>query len=147
MDFYQIAKRETKSGGVEVYRDFLVGRSKDLMIRSRSVYAVWDEAKGLWSTDDYDVQRLVDEELKAYADSLNGVATVKYLRSGNSQGWTKFQALIKNLGDNYHILDENLTFADQEVKRSNYVSKRLPYSLDPNCDCSAWNEMMSVLYK
>jgi hypothetical protein len=147
MDFYQIATRETKSGGVEIFPDFLVGRSKDLMIRSRSVYAVWDEAKGLWSTDDYDVQRLVDEELRAYAETLNGPSTVKYLRSGNSQGWTKFQAHIKNLGDNYHTLDENLTFADQVVKRSDYVSKRLPYSLEPNGDCSAWNEMMNVLYK
>jgi hypothetical protein len=147
MDFYQIATRETKNGGLEIFPDFLVGRSKDLMIRSRSVYAIWDEARGLWSTDEYDVQRLVDEEMKAYADTLNGPTTVKYLRSGNSQGWTKFQAHIKNLGDNFHTLDENLTFANQEVKRSDYVSKRLPYSLEPNGDFSAWDEMMNVLYK
>lgn len=145
MDFFQIATRETKTG-VEIFPDFIVGRSKDLMIRSRSVYAVWDEARGLWSTDEYDVQRLVDEELRAYAEKLNSPTTVKYLRSGNSQGWTKFQAHVKNLSDNYHQLDENLTFANQEVKRSDYVSKRLPYSLEPG-DYSAWDEMMSVLYK
>ena len=145
MDFFQIATRETKNG-VEIFPDFIVGRSKDLMIRSRSVYAVWDEAQGLWSTDEYDVQRLVDEELRAYADKLNGPTTVKYLRSGNSQGWTKFMAHVKNLSDNYHQLDENLTFANQVVKRSDYVSKRLPYSLEPG-DYSAWDEMMSVLYK
>jgi energy-coupling factor transporter ATP-binding protein EcfA2 len=147
MDFFQIATREAKSGNVEIFPDFIVGRSKDLMIRSRSVYAVWDEARGLWSTDEYDVQRLVDEELRAYAETLNGPVTVKYLRSGNSQGWTKFMAHVKNLGDNYHQLDENLTFANQEVKRSDYVSKRLPYSLEPGGDYSAWDEMMNVLYK
>ena len=147
MDFFQIATKETRNGGIEIFPDFIVGRSKDLMIRSRSVYAIWDEAKGLWSTDEYDVQRLVDEELAAFAATLNGPTTVKYLRSGNSQGWTKFQAHIKNLGDNYHTLDENLTFANQEVKRSDYVSKRLPYSLEPGGDYSAWDEMMSVLYK
>jgi DNA polymerase III delta prime subunit len=145
MDFYQIATRETKNG-FEIFPDFIVGRSKDLMIRSRSVYAVWDEARGLWSTDEYDVQRLVDEEMRAYAATLNGSTTVKLLRSGNSQGWTKFQAHVKNLSDNYHQLDESLTFANQEVRRSDYVSKRLPYSLEPG-DYSAWDELMSVLYK
>lgn len=147
MDFFSIATRENKNGTVDIFPDFIVGRSKDLMIRSRSVYAVWDEAKGLWSQDEYDVQRLVDAELKAYADTLNGPVSVKYLRSGNSQAWTKFIAHVKNLSDNYHTLDENLTFANQEVKRSDYVSKRLPYSLEPGGDYSAWDEMMSVLYK
>jgi hypothetical protein len=51
MDFYQIAVKETKAG-LEVYPDFLVGRFKDLMVRSGSVYAIWDEARGLWSTDE-----------------------------------------------------------------------------------------------
>lgn len=147
MDFFTIATRENKDGSVEIFPDFIVGRSKDLMIRSRSVYAIWDEEQGLWSTDEYDVQRLVDKELKEYADKLNGIAKVKYLRSGNSQGWTKFQAHVKNLGDNYRPLDETLTFADQTVKRSDYVSKRLPYALVPDGDYSAWDEMMSVLYK
>ena len=147
MDFFNILTREAKSGAIEIFPDFIVGRTKDLMIRGRSVYAVWDEKAGLWSTDDYDVQRLVDEELAAYSETLNGITNVKYLRSGNSQGWTKFMAHIKNLGDNFHQLDENLTFADTKVKRSDYVSKRLPYALDPEGDYSAWDELMSVLYK
>ena len=42
MDFYRIQERETKSGGIEVYPDFVVARSKDLMVRARSFYAIWD---------------------------------------------------------------------------------------------------------
>ena len=64
MDFYQIGMREIergpRKGEFELYPDFTVGRSKDLMVRGRSFYAIWDEEKGLWSTDEYDVQRLVD---------------------------------------------------------------------------------------
>jgi uncharacterized protein DUF5906 len=146
MDFYQIAVRETKNG-LEIFPDFLVGRFKDLMVRSSSVYAIWDEARGLWSTDEYDVQRLVDDDLRAYAEKHGGaVSTVKYLRNGSNKVWAGFKQHVKNLSDNYHQLDENLTFANQEVKRTDYVSRRLPYSLDPDGDHSAWDELVGTLY-
>lgn len=146
MDFYQISIRETKAG-LEVFPDFLVGRFKDLMIRGSSVYAIWDEARGLWSTDEYDVQRLVDEELRAYAEKHGGaVGSVKYLRNGSNKIWAGFKQHVRNLSDNYHQLDENLTFANQEVKRTDYVSRRLPYSLDPDGDHGSWDELVGTLY-
>src|SRR5690606_30707022 len=42
-------------------------------------------------------------------------------------------------------LDENLTFANTEVKKSDHVSRRLPYSLEPG-DIGAYDELLSVLY-
>jgi hypothetical protein len=84
MDFYDIQVKELRSGQLEVYPDFLVKKSKDLMVRGRSFYAVWDEEAGLWSTNEYDVQRLVDEDLRRYVEK-NGLthASVKYLQSYN----------------------------------------------------------------
>ena len=70
MDFVKIMERSIKGGGVEIYPSFIVGRSKDLMTRGKAFSAIWDEAKGLWSTDEYDVQRLVDEELWRYRDNI-----------------------------------------------------------------------------
>ena len=68
MDFYKIKEEEKEHRGkpntISLYPDFKVCRSKDLMVRGRDFYAVWDEKANLWSTDEYDVQRLVDEELK-----------------------------------------------------------------------------------
>src|SRR5680860_1125410 len=121
MDFYQICTKDTKGGGQDLYPDFTVGRSKDLMVRGRSFYAIWDEERSLWSTDEYDVQRLVDEDLHRYAEEAK-VATgvtynVKYLRSFGSHGWTQFRKFIQNISDNSHQLDESLTFADQETKK------------------------------
>lgn len=144
MDFYTIASRETKGGNVEVFPDFLVGRFNDIMIRGHSVYAIWDEARGLWSTDEYEVQRLVDEDLHRYAEK-NGGAKVKYLRHGSNRLWAGFQQHVNNLPDSYHQLDENLTFANQEVKKSDYVSRRLPYSLEPGSH-EAWDELVGTLY-
>ena len=80
MDFFQVSTRELRGGSLEVYPDFIVGRTKDLMVRGRSFYAVWDEEPGMWSTDEYDVQRLVDYELRQYAET-HGIKHVKYMRS------------------------------------------------------------------
>lgn len=147
MDFVQISTRETK-GGVEVYPDFIVGRSNDLMVRSRSFYAIWAEERGLWSTDEYDVQKLVDAALHSYAEKLkeSGTAcTVKYLRSFNNNGWSQFRKFMGNISDNSHQLDESLTFANQKTKKGDYVSRSLPYTLSPG-PCRAWDELIGTLY-
>lgn len=149
MDFYQISIAETKTGPAKIYPDWTVGRSKDLMVRGRSFYAIWDEAKGLWSTDEYDVQRLVDEDLHKYAAdeyAKNGISyQVKNLKSFNTQIWSSFRKYMQNISDNSHQLDEKLIFANTEVKKSDYASRRLPYSLEEGT-IDAWDELVGVLY-
>lgn len=149
MDFFTIGMRDGRKGEKpEVYPDFTVGRSKDLMVRGRSFYAIWDEEAGLWSTDEYDVQRLVDQALDEYAEEqkANGIdCNVKHLRSFGSNGWTMFRKYVQNISDNAHQLDESLTFANTETKKTDYVSRRLPYPLAPG-DISAWDELISTLY-
>lgn len=148
MDFFQISLVEKRGGIVEVRPDFIVGRSKDLMVRGQSFYAIWDEAKGLWSTDEYAVTSLVDEELYRHAEKLKaeGVqAVVKPLSSNNNGGWNSFKKFCKNLSDNYHQLDLKLSFANSEIKKSDYVSKRLPYSLALG-KYEAWDEIVGTLY-
>jgi len=144
MDFFQVNTRETRGGTLEAFPDFIVGRSKDLMVRGRGFYAIWDEELGLWSTDEYDVQRLVDYELARYAEE-NGIQQVKYMRSFGSNGWNQFRKFVNNVSDNAHQLDESLTFANSTVKKADYVSRRLPYQLAPG-DYSAWDELVGTLY-
>jgi energy-coupling factor transporter ATP-binding protein EcfA2 len=148
MDFYKISMKDGK-GVKELYPDFTVGRSKDLMVRAKSFYAVWDEERGLWSTDEYDVQRLVDDSLREYAetakDTMNTELSVKYLSSFGNSGWKEFRKFMQNVSDNSHQLDEKLTFANVKTKKSNYVSRSLPYSLAPG-DYSAWDELVGTLY-
>src|SRR3954447_4327833 len=107
MDWYQIRSRETPgkgSKGMELYPDFIVGRSQDLMVQGRTFYAIWDAEKGLWSRDEYDVQRLVDEDLQAEADKLfkeTGLSyNVRYMRSFQSQSWSQFRKFLANISDN-----------------------------------------------
>ena len=148
MDFYQILSRETKTG-IEIYPDFTIGRSSDLMIQGRTFYAIWDEERGLWSRDEYDVQRLVDEDLNRHALEMKkktGVMPqVKYLRSFGSSSWVQFKKFIAHVSDNSHPLDAKLTFQNSDVKKSDYVSRRLPYPLEAG-DTSAWDELLGSLY-
>ena len=150
MDFYQISWTEPKTGPPKLFPDWVVGRSKDLMVRGRSFYAIWDEKKSLWSTDEYDVQRLVDEELQEYARKVQQerggeLPIAMNLRSFNTKIWSTFRAYMQNISDNSHPLDENLTFANTVTKKSDYASRKLPYPLEEGTT-SAWDELMAVLY-
>jgi energy-coupling factor transporter ATP-binding protein EcfA2 len=149
VDFYNIVVKEKKDGALQIRPDFKVGRSKDLMTRGGAFYAIWDEEKGLWSTDIYDVQRLVDADLYKYQEEMlnrDGVSpTVATLESNSTKLWDEFQRFVRNSGNNSHNLDEVLTFANTEVKKTDYVSKRLPYSLHPG-KTDAWDQIVGTLY-
>mgnify|MGYP000488170686 FL=1 len=149
MDFYQISIKDRKDGPPVLYPDWTVGRSKDLMVRGQSFYAIWDEAKGLWSTDEYDVQRLVDEDLHRHAAEMQAKKGITYsvlnLKSFDTKVWTTFRSYMRHISDNSHPLDERIVFANTEVKKTDYASKRLSYSLEEGT-CDAWNELLDVLY-
>ena len=150
MDFYQILSKETKDkSGLELYPDFIVGRSQDLMVQGRTFYAIWDEEKGLWSRDEYDVQRLVDEHLNAEADRLRRETgmnyTVRSMRSFRSNAWSQFRKFLANISDNSHRLDSKILFANSEIKKTDYASKYLSYPLESG-DISAWDELVGTLY-
>lgn len=148
MDFFQICTKEARGGVTEVYPDFTVGRSQDLMVRGQSFYAIWDEEKGLWSTDEYDVTRLVDEAVKQFSDDLakDGIScNAKLLRSYGTNGWNQFRKFMKNVSDNSHQLDAKVAFSNTDIKKIDYVTRRLPYALEVGPH-PAYDELMGTLY-
>jgi energy-coupling factor transporter ATP-binding protein EcfA2 len=134
---------------MELYPDFIVGRSQDLMVQGRTFYAIWDEEKGLWSRDEYDVQRLVDEDLEAEADRLRqetGINyKIKYMRSFQSNTWALFRKFLANISDNSRPLDSKILFSNSEIKKTDFASKHLNYALEEG-DISAWDELVGTLY-
>ena len=146
MDFYTISERSVRKGEIEVYPDFKNRTVEDLLVRGMDFYAVWDEDKGLWSTDILDVQRKVDKELWEHVEEVKknrggyqGFVTVKTMESDSSGTWKRFRQYLKQYPDTKVRLDEKLTFANSEVKKKDYVSKRLPYALEEG-DYSAWDK-------
>ena len=149
MDFYRINRRQTKNG-LEVAPEFLAIKSKDLMVRGSKFYAVWNADTGLWSTDEYDVHRLIDRDIVAYVhdyEESSGakVDVVKMMRHYDSGMATKWKSYLRDISDNYHTLDDRIVFANNKTSKEDYVSKKLPYPLEPG-DCSAWDELVGTLY-
>ena len=151
MDFFQICTepvRGSKKDEMKVYPDFTVGRSKDLMVRGQSFYALWDEERGLWTTDEYDVTRLVDEAITKYAEKLTADGVLckpKLLSSYGTNGWNQFRKFMKNVSDNSHQLDAKVVFSNTEVKKNDYATRRLPYPLIEGVH-PAYDELMQTLY-
>jgi phage/plasmid-associated DNA primase len=142
VDFYQLRTKRTKEG-LLVYPDFVVQNSKDLLVKGRAFYAVWDENRGLWSRDEMDVARMVDEDLFRKADEIDGVPML--MSSYESKSWTSYKNYISSLDDSEVDLDLTLTFADDLPDRKKYTSRRLPYSLVEG-PCPAWEELVGTLY-
>lgn len=150
LDFLMISTRSTNRGGIEIYPKFKIQKSQDLMIRGNDFYAIWDEERGLWSTDEQDVVRLVDRELDKYAqenrqrfDSGVRVLHMWDAETGMIDRWHKY--CQKQLRPDFHMLDEKLIFSNTETNKKDYASKRLNYPLEPG-DISAYDKLMSTLY-
>lgn len=150
LDFFTVATRSKKPGYIEIYPKFQVKPTEDLMIRGGDFYAVWVEDRGLWSTDEYDVVRLVDRELTKYAEEhkneLDGNVKISYMwdaESGMIDAWHKF--CQKQIRDTYHQLDEKLVFANDGTNKTDYASKRLSYPLEAGA-YPAYEQIISTLY-
>lgn len=150
LDFLRIACRNTKNGP-EVSPKFVIGKPKDLMVRGGDFYAIWDEERKMWSTDEHDVIRLIDRELNRYVEEhqdridINSV-NVKYMwdsDTGSIDRWHKY--CQKQTRDSYAMLDETLIFSNTEMTREKYASKRLNYPLEPG-SITAFDKLIGTLY-
>ncbi len=147
MDFFRVGVRETRVG-TEVYPEFVVGHSQDLMIRGGAFYAIWDEGNQRWTRDELDAGRLIDKELHARAEELRASGTsvrVLALGSYNSRAWVMFRNYCSSLPDMYHKLDSSIIFANTKVRKEDYSSRRLSYNLEPG-PCPAYDKLMSFLF-
>lgn len=151
VDFLMISTRSPKRGIVEIYPKFIIKRSSDLMIRGGDFYAIWIEERGLWSTDEQDALRIIDQEVDKYAEEnkqrfVEDQVKIQHMwdaDSGRIDSWHKY--CQKQMRDNYHVLDERLIFANTETKKKDYASKKLSYPLVEG-ETPAWDRLMEVLY-
>mgnify|MGYP002522056158 CR=1 FL=1 len=149
-DYADVVVKKRRDG-YDVYPDFRVsGDVEDLMVRGGAFYAVWDEAIGMWSRDEYDATRIVDNELRSAADKVRSEhpddnVAVKTMASFSTQKTSEWKRYLKASPDRFHELDMKVTFASQEVSKSDYVSKRLAYDLYSG-PCPGYERIMSTIY-
>lgn len=150
MDFYQIQMTSTRKGEWIIRPIFQMKRSKDMMVRANSFYAIWNDEKKIWSTDEFTLIDLIDQDLENFArrerEHIVAPIIVEGLRNANSKTWTDYNTFLKNMPDTNIQLDNVVTFQNTETVRTDYVSKRLPYSLS-DAPCPAYHEIMTTLYE
>ena len=89
LDFVKVRElSKSRTSSVDIYPEFLVKPSKDLMIRGKQFYAVWDEERGLWSKDESDVQRLIDDMIY--------IMRKEYFRRAKEAGYQKYTELAQH---------------------------------------------------
>ena len=150
-DYVTAVVKKTRDG-YRIFPDFKVsGDVKDLMIRGGAFYAVWDPARGMWSRNEYDAHKTTNDilwdaykelRIKKGEDALIDLCTMDKFSTNSVIEWKRY---LKASPDRYHELDMRVTFASDEVKKEDYVSKRLPYDLS-NAPCPAYEKIMSTLY-
>ena len=150
MDFmtpsWRITKRDMPP---EIYAKFRTKTSKDLMTRGGDFYAIWNERKGLWSTNQDDVIDLIDAELYAYKDAHPEMsnARVLTLEDADTKQIDRWRHYVKDqlADDSFVPLDEKIIFQNSPVRREDYASKRAKYALAEG-DISAYDELIGTLY-
>lgn len=128
--------------------DFIIGDIKDLMIKGKSFYAFWDDDVGLWSTSELRLGKVVDDiTLKEAEDKFKGTGYVyESMGLASSNVKANFNNYCKNLmPDCYHMLNQRVVFSNQETKREDYASFKLPYALAKGTT-DAWDTLLERLY-
>ena len=150
MDFMTPVLMHPNRGKSYIYPVFNVMACEDIMIRGHDFYAVWDHTRDIWSTDQDTVVRLVDDEMRAYYESLpederKGVG-IKYMRDSTSGSIDAFHKYVRlQARDNYISLNSRLVFANEKAARDLYSTKRLPYSITEQ-ETPGYDKLMSTLY-
>lgn len=149
MDFVQIATRVDRNGVTIVEPKFIVNRrSSDLMTRGKAFYCVWNEETNEWTTDETIVADLIDKQIQEVykkETEKGNPALMLSMRDFSTRKWIEWQTYYKSLPDKYFKLNNKILFADQKMKRSDYATKTLPYSLSDGT-ISNYDHLISTLY-
>ena len=136
---------------ITVVPDFRVSRHKDLIIKGKDFYAFYDESTQLWNRTKEDVVHIIDSAVRDKVESYPQDASVnvvgKYMDKYEPNGpWERFIKYCRTLDDNYEQLDTRIAFAHEDLKKTDYCSRRLKYDLDSKNGCPCYEEIASTLY-
>lgn len=155
-DFLEIRAEPGKKGVIEIFPDFKLIRSKDLMIRGGDFYAIWLESQQRWSTDEQDVLEEIDKELDKYAEEHKSEIEskfedfrrirVKHIGVSSTRLINSWHTYIKkDMRDRFVPLDEKIIFKSDAIRKEDYSTKRVGYDLT-DTPTPSYDKLMSVLY-
>lgn len=148
MDFYTIETSPIRGqmGMMEAVPWFRNTNSRDIMLRDGDFVAIWNPKTGLWSKNEFDVVNLVDDDVRKYVENAQIQNIIpRFCESERDGVWKRYRQWTKNMVDTFHPMDRSPVFADTPIRQENYVSYRLPYSLEDGIPVN-WAKLIDTLY-
>lgn len=148
MDFYTIETSPIRGqmGMMEAAPWFRNTNSRDIMLRDGDFVAIWNPKTGLWSKNEFDVVDLVDDDVRKYVENAQFQNVIPRLCESERDGvWKRYRQWTKNMVDTVHPMDRSPVFKDTPIRQENYVSYRLPYSLEDGIPVY-WAKLIDTLY-
>ena len=148
MDFYMIETSPVRGqmGMMEAAPWFRNINSRDIMLRDGDFVAIWNPKTGLWSKNEFDVVDLVDDDVRKYVENAKFQNIIpRFCESERDGVWKRYRQWTKNMVDTVHPMDRRPVFADTPIRQENYVSYRLPYSLEDGIPVN-WAKLVDTLY-
>lgn len=148
MDFYMIETSPVRGqmGMMEAAPWFRNINSRDIMLRDGDFVAIWNPKTGLWSKNEFDVVDLVDDDVRKYVENAKFQNIIpRFCESERDGVWKRYRQWTKNMVDTVHPMDRRPVFADTPIRQENYVSYRLPYSLEDGIPVN-WAKLIDTLY-
>ena len=168
MDFLVMREVSKAKNGkyVKLEPTFNFGDSQDIIIKGGKVYAIYDESKKLWVTNDNYFPTILDRELKkiykeyekeldrkAANDSLSRTYLENDFRfdkfgnssSGYLRNFNKFAKEIENVNSEIDV-NTKVIFKNMEVEREDYCVNKLDYAIEEG-STESWDTLIDVLYE
>lgn len=151
MNFVTIKSSYVKSRDATViHPTFAVSKEVDnLLCKGKAFYALWDEQKNRWSTDEYDVvdyvDRLIDEAFQEVCKTTTSKIEKDYLRDFDNGRWEKYKKYCQLSPSSPIQLDSDITFLNQKTTKEDYRSKTLSYDIKEG-KTPGYEKIISTLY-
>lgn len=148
MDFYTIETSPIRGqmGMMEAAPWFRNTNSRDIMLRDGDFVAIWNPKTSLWSKNEFDVVDLIDDDVRKYVENAQFQNIIpRFCESERDGVWRRYRQWTKNMVDTVHPMDRSPVFADTPIRQENYVSYRLPYSLEDGVPVN-WAKLIDTLY-
>lgn len=148
LDFLSF-KEELKKDRLIIKPKYDTFRSKDIMIRGGDFYAIYDEDTKMWHKDFFKAIEIIDRCIRKYSEGKKSdyyTVVPLYLREADNRSIDNFKHFCqKQMADTFHELDESIIFADKELCRDDYATKKLDYVLE-DVNTPAYDELIGTLY-
>ena len=150
LDFLSIRVKNGKNGTTIIPMFDMTIMSKDILVKGKVLYGIWDSKGNKWITKLEKAAWLVDRDIKEFADTYkkdhpNESISVEYLRDDSNRAADRFLSYIRKLSDCDVYFNSKMIFSDQEIAKEDYCTIKAKYKVEEG-SIENYDKLISTLY-